>query len=33
MLLYQGVLAFELFIGKKIDTQTIEAMRQGLKSS
>ena len=31
MLLYQGVLAFELFTGAKADILTIEAMRQGLK--
>lgn len=32
MLLYQGVLAFELFTGKKADEELIEAMREGLKS-
>ena len=31
MLLYQGVLALELFIGKKIDEETIEVMRKALK--
>ncbi len=31
MLLYQGVIAFELFTGYKADEQTIEAMQQGLK--
>ncbi len=33
MLLYQGVIAFELFTGKKADKQTVEAMRKGLKES
>ena len=33
MLLYQGVLAWELFTGLTADTQVVEAMRQGLKSS
>ena len=33
MLLYQGVLAFELFTGIKADNKLIVAMRQGLKSS
>ena len=32
MLLYQGVLAFELFTGVKADQHLIEAMRKGLKS-
>ena len=32
MLLYQGVLAFELFTGAKVDKHLIEAMRKGLKS-
>jgi len=31
MLLYQGVLAFELFTGCKADKHLIEAMRKGLK--
>lgn len=31
MLLYQGVLAFELFTGHKADNTVIEAMRKGLK--
>ncbi len=31
MLLYQGVLAFELFTGTKADKHLIEAMRKGLK--
>lgn len=31
MLLYQGVLAFELFTGVKADQHLIEAMRKGLK--
>ena len=33
MLLYQGVLAFELFIGKKVDKQTVEVMRKALKKN
>ena len=33
MLLFQGVLAFELFTGIKADKHLIEAMRKGLKSS
>ena len=33
MLLYQGVLAFELFTGAKADDSLVEAMRKGLKSS
>ncbi|MBD3840450.1 MAG: shikimate dehydrogenase [Campylobacterales bacterium] len=33
MLLYQGVLAFELFTGVKADKQLIEAMRYGLKNN
>ena len=33
MLLYQGVLAFELFTGVKADKDLVEAMRQGLKES
>jgi len=33
MLLYQGVLAFELFTGVKADKELVEAMRQGLKES
>ena len=33
MLLYQGVLAFELFSGVKADKDLVEAMRQGLKES
>lgn len=32
MLLYQGVLAFELFTGTKADKELTEAMRKGLKS-
>ncbi len=32
MLLYQGVLAFELFTNTKADGRLIEAMRKGLKS-
>ena len=32
MLLYQGVLAFELFTGVKADDSLVEAMRKGLKS-
>jgi shikimate dehydrogenase len=32
MLLYQGVIAFELFTGIKADKYLIEAMRRGLKS-
>ena len=31
MLLYQGVLAFELFTGVKADDSLVEAMRKGLK--
>ncbi|MCG3714190.1 shikimate dehydrogenase, partial [Aliarcobacter butzleri] len=31
MLLYQGVLAFELFTNTKANTKVIEAMRKGLK--
>ncbi|MEA3354845.1 MAG: shikimate dehydrogenase [Campylobacterota bacterium] len=31
MLLYQGVIAFELFTGTKADKHLIEAMRKGLK--
>ena len=31
MLLYQGVLAFELFTDTKLDNETIEIMRQALK--
>ncbi|MFY9089216.1 hypothetical protein [Arcobacter aquimarinus] len=31
MLLYQGVLAFELFTGHKADNSVVEAMRKGLK--
>ena len=31
MLLYQGVLAFELFTGTKADEDLVEAMRKGLK--
>ena len=31
MLLYQGVLALELFIGKSIDKKTVEVMRKALK--
>ena len=31
MLLYQGVLAFELFTKTKADDMVIEAMRRGLK--
>ena len=33
MLLYQGVIAFELFTGIKADTGLVEAMRKGLKES
>jgi len=33
MLLYQGVLAFELFTGIKADDSLVEAMRKGLKES
>jgi len=33
MLLYQGVIAFELFTSTKATDKLIEAMRQGLKSS
>ena len=33
MLLYQGVLAFELFTDVKADKNLVEAMRQGLKES
>ncbi len=33
MLLYQGVIAFELFTNKKADKKLIEAMRSGLKGS
>jgi len=33
MLLYQGVLAFELFTGVKADNSLVEAMRRGLKES
>jgi len=33
MLLYQGVLAFEIFTGVKATTKVIEAMRKGLKES
>jgi shikimate dehydrogenase len=32
MLLYQGVLAFELFTKIKADNSLVEAMRKGLKS-
>ncbi|MEA3553407.1 MAG: shikimate dehydrogenase [Campylobacterota bacterium] len=31
MLLYQGVIAFELFTGKKADEKLVETMRNGLK--
>ena len=31
MLLYQGVLAFELFTNTKADNSVVKAMRQGLK--
>ncbi|WP_164967234.1 hypothetical protein [Arcobacter ellisii] len=31
MLLYQGVLAFELFTNTKADEKLVEAMRKGLK--
>ena len=31
MLLYQGVLAFELFTNIKADKSVVEAMRKGLK--
>jgi shikimate dehydrogenase len=33
MLLYQGVIAFEHFTGKKADSKLVEAMRKGLKGS
>lgn len=33
MLLYQGVLAFELFTGVEADKELVEAMRQGLKEA
>ncbi|WP_228133189.1 hypothetical protein [Aliarcobacter lanthieri] len=33
MLLYQGVLAFELFTNTKTNSSLIEAMRKGLKSN
>ncbi|WP_418180538.1 hypothetical protein ACNSOL_11415 [Aliarcobacter lanthieri] len=33
MLLYQGVLAFELFTNTKANLSLIEAMRKGLKSN
>ena len=33
MLLYQGVIAFELFTDTKADKDLIEAMRRGLKES
>ncbi|MDC0933746.1 shikimate dehydrogenase [Arcobacteraceae bacterium] len=33
MLLYQGVLAFELFTGVKADKDLVESMRQGLKEA
>jgi len=33
MLLYQGVIAFELFTDTKATTEVVEAMRKGLKSS
>ena len=33
MLLYQGVLAFELFTGVKVDKDLVEAMRKGLKEA
>ncbi len=33
MLLYQGVLAFELFTGVKADDSLVEAMRRGLKKT
>jgi shikimate dehydrogenase len=33
MLLYQGVIAFELFTNTKMTEELIEVMRQGLKSS
>ncbi|MEA1914171.1 MAG: shikimate dehydrogenase [Campylobacterota bacterium] len=33
MLLYQGVIAFELFTNTKADNKVIKAMRQGLKGS
>jgi shikimate dehydrogenase len=33
MLLYQGVIAFELFTGVKADDSLVEAMRRGLKES
>ena len=31
MLLYQGVLAFELFTNEKADERLVEAMRRALK--
>ncbi|MFY9100129.1 hypothetical protein OZY48_03610 [Aliarcobacter cryaerophilus] len=31
MLLFQGVLAFELFTNTKADERLVEAMRRGLK--
>ena len=31
MLLYQGVLVFELFTSTKADNKLVEAMRKGLK--
>ncbi|MGB5866625.1 MAG: shikimate dehydrogenase, partial [Arcobacteraceae bacterium] len=33
MLLYQGVLAFELFTGIKADKDLVKSMRKGLKES
>ena len=33
MLLFQGVLAFELFTNIKADDTVVETMRRGLKSS
>ena len=33
MLLYQGVIAFELFAGVKADDELVEAMRNGLKEN
>jgi shikimate dehydrogenase len=33
MLLYQGVLAFELFTSTKADNKVVEAMREGLRNS
>ena len=33
MLLYQGVLAFELFTGVEADKELVEAMREGLKEA